>query len=473
MAHLDISFLQHFTTASLIYIPYYGAMILVGSILEDFVRVAQGNTWDKMGFFEKVSFFCTVFFCALIVTGLVIAAVYTYKKIVDIERSILGEEKTSEVQDQEQSQDEEISNSHKAGPFMHPFQKTSYTTEESYDLEKYNSKKTEPLPCREEQNTEQLTTEEQVIDQKAEKLPDQEKTNDSTCGYETGGYEEYSFVSMPESVDGKMCSEQEVAVEDIADCPIIEKYKKIIRDANLLADLDAQIKLVKTPLEKGVSLATQTYDKEKGLKFKVTIKENFIESVRHHELVQEFQVKNLTPENYILSNLLMDQEDTNKFDKDIDGHTILCHYTEDEVFYYVERITVKKNMFMAGKELIIANAVIKLDDGKYIQTFKSVEDPDFERGNNNLDRLDVKNGIYYFEPFQHETDNENTYYNIINYQFMDPIVNVNIKVVKTFLGNHFKKFYKNMFPVFERLNEEGKNDWQEKLDQISASKWTI
>ena len=77
----------------------------------------------------------------------------------------------------------------------------------------------------------------------------------------------------------------------------MKKYKNIIKEANLLEDLASKIEIAKTPIEKGTVLANQTYDKEKGLKFKVTIKEHFIETVRFHEIKQEFQIKNITPEN--------------------------------------------------------------------------------------------------------------------------------------------------------------------------------
>merc|ERR1711918_148065 len=101
---------------------------------------------------------------------------------------------------------------------------------------------------------------------------------------------------------------------------------------------------------------------------------------------------------------------------------------------------------MNGKELILANAFVKLDDEKYIGIFKSVNDPDFVIGDEGRDRYVVQTGIFYFEPYKHESHDQGIYYNVTTYQFMDSMVNINLKVAKTFLSGHFRKFYKNMFP---------------------------
>ena len=66
----------------------------------------------------------------------------------------------------------------------------------------------------------------------------------------------------------------------------------------MLEDLESKIEHIKKPIQEGMVLTNVTYDKEKDLKFKVTIKEHIIETVRHHELLQEFQIKNVDPLQY-------------------------------------------------------------------------------------------------------------------------------------------------------------------------------
>lgn len=90
--------------------------------------------------------------------------------------------------------------------------------------------------------------------------------------------------------------EKTMLAEDIEYFSIVDKYKKIIKEANLLQDLESKIAQIKKPIEDAIVLQNVTYNKEKDLKFKVTIKEHILETVRHHELVQEFQIRDIDPE---------------------------------------------------------------------------------------------------------------------------------------------------------------------------------
>jgi len=143
----------------------------------------------------------------------------------------------------------------------------------------------------------------------------------------------------------------------------------------------------------------------------------------------------------------MDPKDAKKFDNQTENHRLLCHYEEDGVFYYVHRFVSKKNIVMASKEVILAQAFKKLKDGKCIDVFKSIDDPDFVKGDKNMDRVTVKTGVLYYEPFVHATDVTSSYYKVTFYQFMDPCIKVGVKVVKVFLSGHFKRFYNKFFPV--------------------------
>lgn len=89
----------------------------------------------------------------------------------------------------------------------------------------------------------------------------------------------------------------------------------------------------------------------------------------------------------------MDHKDMARFDDKTESHRLLCHYKEDGVFYYVHRFVSKKNIFMNGKEIILANAFKKLDNGRYVDVFRSIDDPDFIPGANKLERVTVKTGV--------------------------------------------------------------------------------
>ena len=87
MALLEINFIQYAVPAAVFYIPYLGAMVLVGANLDDFVKVSQENGWSQMNSYEKFQFLFTGFLSVLTVALLVYFAVFTCKKMKQIERA--------------------------------------------------------------------------------------------------------------------------------------------------------------------------------------------------------------------------------------------------------------------------------------------------------------------------------------------------------------------------------------------------
>lgn len=265
---------------------------------------------------------------------------------------------------------------------------------------------------------------------------------------------------------------EKLLLEDKEYMSLMEKYKKLIGEAKLLEDQENIIEGAKKPLDDSIILNNVTYDKENDQKYKVTIKEHILNKVRYHEIFQQFQIKNVSPENYTFSHILMPYKDMVRFDDKSESHILLCHYEEDGVFYYVHRFVSKKNIFMHGKEIILASAFKKLDNGKYIDVMKSLDDPDFIEGANNLERVIIRTGSIQYEPYQHETDTTNSYYNVHFYQYMDPGVKVGVKVIKIFLSGHFKRYQSRMFPVMSEQNDPAAaNNWREKLKQARLLKW--
>ena len=237
---------------------------------------------------------------------------------------------------------------------------------------------------------------------------------------------------------------------------MLKKYKKLAQIANVFGDFDDFQKLVETPLEGAIPLCKGVYDKENDLKFEVNIKEHVINGIRHHELSQNWQTKGLTIEDHTYSDMLMQKEDLNKFDDKIDRQYPLFFWEEGDVFYYVLRIVIKKNFFIPGHEVIIFVGCKNLPDGRHIQFFKSIDHPDYPIGNNNLQRIDIKKGAYLFEPFKKEGCDDN-FQNVRSYQFMDPCISINFKVIRSFMAKYHKKVFMSKYAAVKDFKNRNKN----------------
>ena len=160
-----------------------------------------------------------------------------------------------------------------------------------------------------------------------------------------------------------------------------QKYKKIIMEARLYENIEDRIQKLTTPIQDAVVLNKGVHDKENGLTYEISVKEVVSNNVRYHEYLHNYEMKNMTPDQFTFIHLLMSLKDINRYDDKMASHQILFCYQENEVFYYVFRLTIKKNIFFAGKEIICASAYKKLDDGRYIDIFKSINDPDYPINN--------------------------------------------------------------------------------------------
>lgn len=96
MPLLNINFVQYAIPAAVFYIPYLGAMVLVGANLNNFAKVAEENGWSKMNGPEKFQYIMTMCLGIFTVAVLIFFAVMTcrkYKELKKEEEQELEEEK--------------------------------------------------------------------------------------------------------------------------------------------------------------------------------------------------------------------------------------------------------------------------------------------------------------------------------------------------------------------------------------------
>jgi len=138
-------------------------------------------------------------------------------------------------------------------------------------------------------------------------------------------------------------------------------------------------------------------------------------------------------------------------------------------------------MKMPGKEILTASAFKKLPDGRYLEVYKSYEEPDFPI-TDEFDRIVMDKGGCLFEPVidetaemkslikfgsDIETESKATanqqFWRASVYNFIDPKVNIGIKLLKIFLSKYWKNYYMNIFKVAENYRNEVRGNWNEIL----------
>jgi uncharacterized membrane protein YdjX (TVP38/TMEM64 family) len=92
MPLLEVNFLQYAVPAAVFYIPYLGAMILVGKNLNEFKSVIGGEGWGKMNGYEKFNFIFTGLLGTATVLILIWFAWVTCKKMKELEKKEKAEE---------------------------------------------------------------------------------------------------------------------------------------------------------------------------------------------------------------------------------------------------------------------------------------------------------------------------------------------------------------------------------------------
>lgn len=110
MALLEINFLQYAVPAAVFYIPYLGAMVLVGANLDNFRKVSDPNGWSKMNSVEKFQFIFTTFLSAATILVLIWFAVITCKKMKELEK-IQKEQEENDMETHQEAQTDPLVNS--------------------------------------------------------------------------------------------------------------------------------------------------------------------------------------------------------------------------------------------------------------------------------------------------------------------------------------------------------------------------
>jgi uncharacterized membrane protein YdjX (TVP38/TMEM64 family) len=87
MPLMEISFIQYAIPAVIFYIPYLGAMVLVGANLDNIVKVAESGGWSEMNSQEKFQYCFTMILATLTVLILFFFIWITWKKVKEITKA--------------------------------------------------------------------------------------------------------------------------------------------------------------------------------------------------------------------------------------------------------------------------------------------------------------------------------------------------------------------------------------------------
>jgi hypothetical protein len=214
-----------------------------------------------------------------------------------------------------------------------------------------------------------------------------------------------------------------------------------------------------------MGLTSGDYDKRdrSGSKFEVRMKEIVKGSgARIHEAYHEFDLK-FHPLDYLIGTLYLDEEKRRKFDGSLESHEVFFHFEEDGVLFYFHRLTTRKILMMKGKELVFATAVKKLPDGSYVEVNRSYNEVDCQPCGK-WERMELFCSTTLFTA-KDEVQNE---WRSQHYQLIDPKVSVSLKVLKFFMGNHYKKYYKGIFSMLKEVRE--KEDWRGRMPDVDFDK---
>merc|ERR1712150_374725 len=192
------------------------------------------------------------------------------------------------------------------------------------------------------------------------------------------------------------------------------------------------------------------YNSEENLNFKFEVKEHLVgeNKTKYHELRQKFDMK-LSPLELIHAQITMDISEKKKYDSNIVSHDLIYCYEENSTIFYFHRMTTKKILTMNGKEILLASAFRKLADGRYLEVYKSYEEPELYPMTDKLDRIFMERGGCLFEPIVDETaemkslikfgsdieteskaTSSKQLWRANLYHFIDPKVNIGVKLMK-------------------------------------------
>jgi len=261
------------------------------------------------------------------------------------------------------------------------------------------------------------------------------------------------------------------------------KYKQIARDIELISLFDEVLKCIEDQnQEKFLKVTSGKYNSEENLNFKVDVKEHLVgeKKTRYHELRQKFDMK-LNPLELVHAQITMPISEKKKYDSNMVSHDLIYCYEENNTIFYFHRLTTKKILAMPGKEILTASAFRKLADGRYLEVYKSYEEPEYPI-TDSLDRIVMDKGGCLFEPVVDETaemkslikfgsdveteskaTSSQQLWRASVYHFVDPKVNISVKLMKGFLGKYWKNVFMNMFKVVESYRNDVKGNWNEIL----------
>jgi len=209
----------------------------------------------------------------------------------------------------------------------------------------------------------------------------------------------------------------------------------------------------------GIDVYDDFYDRN----YKVTVNARDVvhRGDKYHEIVQKFIMDSL-PEDYMYFRIFMNEDIRRKIDSSIESFDLMYFIKKNNVNYFWMRLLTKKVLMMKGKEVLIMCAFKKMDDGSFMEVFKSWEHPDYPI-QDYKPRMEIIRGAIVYKKTR--GIDGNIEWECTDYRFVNPQVSVGVKLLKPILQKQFKGIYVNGFKEINKFMEEGsRDDWREYLD---------
>ena len=247
-------------------------------------------------------------------------------------------------------------------------------------------------------------------------------------------------------------------------------YLSLINSSKIDDLFDDVIENIRNSLDEGILLIDEEYCKDSNgdpLAIKVFGRDVYFDEERHHEIVQKWRME-LRPEDYMYFNLFMNQDIRNKIDSQIDSFELMHILYKDGIVYYWTKLRTKKVLMLKGKETLIMCAFKELEDGNFMEVYKSWEHPDYPIMDD-LPRVNIhKGGILFKKDIN--SDGE-VMWDCTNYRFVNPQVSVGVKLLKPILNKYYKGLFLYGFRELEKfMNDTTQDDWNNYI-QIMKNKF--
>ena len=237
-------------------------------------------------------------------------------------------------------------------------------------------------------------------------------------------------------------------------------YLNLINSSKIDDLFDDVTDNIRNSFDGGILIIDEEYSKDANgdpLAIKVFSKDVFLGEERHHEIIQKWRM-DYRPEDYMFFNLFINKDIRNKIDSQIETFELMHILYKDGIVYYWTKIKTNKVLVLKGKETFTMCAFKELEDGNYMEVYKSWEHPDHPI-KNDLPRVNIHKGGILFK--KDINSNGKVMWDCTDYRFVDPQVSVGVKLLKPILNKYYKGLFIYGFRELDKfMNDTTQDDWK-------------